>query len=221
MSDSNSTISYTTPENFDDITSPLLKNGFEEFQKISSYFSKVIETSGPDSFSTTVLVFNRLKQRVGLVASRPVDDKEDMYKALAQMLYWPMTLGAELFIVVQDSRITLLQENNRKQDALVTSFVTPSNCVIFTLPYTVNSSNNVVYDFSTSWISNIDESYKKQGSSVVGDMVELFYLFSHTNTTGPFLPHEVLAFFQANGFPYEVTNHENMHDSFISLPIAL
>lgn len=220
MSDNTNTIRYTTPENFDKSLSELLPNPYEEFQKVSIYFSKVIQSSGPDSFSTTLLVFNKVKKMVGLVACRPVADKDDLYKALSQMLHFPVSLGSELFIIVQDSRVTTADDPNNKKDALVTTFVTPNHCGIFTLPYTVDSSNNVSYDFSSAWLTQIDEDYNKDKAAAVGDMVEMFYLFSHTNTTGPFSPHEVLTFFKTHGFAYEIINPENMKSDFIALPIA-
>lgn len=219
------TINFTNEKEFNEITSHICSNAYTEFEKLAKLFQAVVENNGPDSFSTTLVTYNSLRKLVGLVVSRPVDDKEDMYKALAQMLYFPMSVSSELFIVAQDSRVRLYSKESLElentSDALVVTFVTPHDCIIFTVPYKVVDNNKVIYRFEDAWISCVHEEALNDKSSPVGNMVEIFYVFSHSNTTGPFLPHEVLSFLKTSGFTYEIVNPEHMHNAHIALPIAM
>lgn len=219
------TIKFTGKDQFDELCSHVHPEPYREFERLSTLFNSVIKQNGPDSFSATIVVYNTMKKLVGLVACRPVDDKSDLYKALSQMLYFPMSLGSELFIVAQDSRVRLIPKDGsteeRKSDALVITYVTPSDCILFTVPYSIDSDNVVTYLFDESWISCVHEDTKNPEKSPVGDMLELFYTFSHASTTGPFAPHEVLAFLKANNFNFEIVNPQNMNNAHIALPIAM
>jgi hypothetical protein len=219
------TIKFTNKADFNEICSPVHPDAYGEFEKLSNLLSSIVSKEGPDSFSTTLVVYNTMKKLVGILGCRSVEDKEDLYKALAQMLYFPMSLNSELFIVAQDSRVKLLSketyEVEKVSDALIVTYVTPSNCIIFTVPYEVLNNNTVNFMFDDAWISCIHGDNDKSKNGPVGDMLELFYTFSHTATTGPFSPHEVLAFLKANGFNFEIINPNNMTNSHIALPIAM
>lgn len=219
------TIKFTSKEAFDELCSHVHPQPYLEFERLSNLFNSVIAQNGPDSFSTTIVVYNTMKKLVGIVAARPVDDKSDLYKALAQMLHFPMSLGSELFIVAQDSRVRLVpkdgSDEERKSDALVVTYVTPRDCILFTVPYSINSDNTVNYLFDEAWISCVHENTKDSNKGPVGDMLELFYTYSHASTTGPFAPHEVLAFLKANNFNFEIVNPHNMTNAHIALPIAM
>ena len=45
-----------------------------------------------------------------------------------------------------------------------------------------------------------------------GDMVELFFIFSHVDNRGPFTIDEVLSYYDDNNFAYEIIDKTNMHD---------
>jgi hypothetical protein len=46
--------------------------------------------------------------------------------------------------------------------------------------------------------------------TAAGDMLELFYIFSHVENTGPFHIDDVLAYFDDNDMVYEIVNKENL-----------
>jgi hypothetical protein len=221
--DRNTTTDFTTIEEFNKIFENVSTDAYSEFVKLSQFFSKVIKVNGPDTFSTTLVTFNKLRQLVGVVTSREVDGKPDMYKALAQMLYFPMSLSSELFIVAQDARVKTIAKDNQpetKTDALIVTYVTPSSCGIFSVPYSIASDNEVVWDFDKSFITSVSDRDNSQ-SSPVGDMVELFYTFSHAESNGPFSPHEVVSFLKSNGFEVEMINPQNVDQHYIAIPFAM
>jgi hypothetical protein len=47
-------------------------------------------------------------------------------------------------------------------------------------------------------------------ASAAGDMLELFYIFSHVENSGPFHIDDVLAYFEDNNMIYEIINKENL-----------
>ena len=224
MSDNNNTsTNFTTIEEFNKIFEDATKDAYSEFVKLSQFFSKVIKVNGPDTFSTTVVTFNKLKQLVGVVTSREVDGKDDMYKALAQMLYFPMSLSSELFIVAQDARVKTVSKDGQpetKMDALIVTYITPTSCGIFSVPYTIASDSEVVWNFDKAFITSVSDKDTTQ-SSPIGDMVELFYTFSHADSNGPFAPHEVISFLKSNGFECEIINPENVDQHYIAIPFAV
>lgn len=218
-------IKFTNKADFNELCSPLHHDAYGEFEKLSKLLSSIISQEGPDSFSTTLVVYNTMRKLVGIIGCRQIEDKDDLYKALAQMLYFPMSLGSELFIVAQDSRVKILSKQTNEvettSDALIVTYVSSQNCIIFTVPYQVLNDNKVNFLFDDAWISCMHEDAINPSSGPVGNMLELFYAFSHTSTIGPFAPHEVLAFLKATGFNFEIINPNNMTNSHIALPIAM
>lgn len=220
-----SAIKFTGQDDYNELCSHIHPDAYGEFQKLSNLFSSIVSKEGPDSFSNTMVVYNSMKKLVGVLACRSAEDKNDLYKALAQMLYFPRSINSELFIIAQDSRVRLFSKDDQQEqsvsDALVVTYVTPRDCIIFTVPYTISQDNTVNFLFDDSWISCVHEDTLTPTKGPAGDMLELFYTFSHASTSGPLSPHEVLAFLKANDFNFEIINPNNMTNSHIALPIAM
>lgn len=220
-----SVVKFTNKSDYNELCSNIHPNAYGEFEKLSILFSSIVSKEGPDSFSNTMVVYNSMRKLVGVISCRIAQDKDDLYKALAQMLYFPMSINSELFVIAQDSRVRILnKDNNTEQipsDALVVTYVTPRDCIVFTVPYTISSNNEVSYSLEDSWLSCIHEETIGPSKGPVGDMLELFYIFSHSSTTGPLSPHEVLAFLKANDFNFEIINPTNITSNQIALPIAM
>ena len=200
---------FESPEKFDSDVSYICKNPYSEYLKFQKFFERHVENFGRDSFHPTMSVFSRHQNIVGVVTCRDTDGKDDLYTALAEMLYFPMSISSELFIVATD--VTMTSPDNTKRDAMVVTFVTPDHCLIFTTPYTYNSDNTVNWLMEDSFINKVTHSVTS-GDSPVGDMVELFFVFSHSNNSGPFSYEEVLRYFNVNGFNYQILNEQNIDD---------
>ena len=209
MSDKEHSFKFTNPEDFNQKTSPILKDAWAQVKKSSKFFAQVIKANGPNTFSATVVVFNCDKELSAIVTSRPVSGKEDLYQSLCEILFLPVSIRSELFIVITDTVIRDPQDDNSKQDAMNMTFVSPDFCFIYTLPYQVKDDNEVVFDYDQSnMISVIKED--EAAAAAAGDMLELFYIFSHVENTGPFHIHDVLAYFDDNDMIYEIINKENL-----------
>lgn len=216
MSDSNDLVYFSTPEDFNEKASFLCDNPYGEYEKFKNYFELNFKANGPNSFAPTMAVFSFLKNFVGMVTCREAKDKNDLFKAMSQMLFLPMSIGSNLFIIATDVNVTESADSS-VSDALVTSFVTSDACLIFTVPYSYNQSNDITWHEDKAFITNVMN--KIDDNSPVGDLVELFYVYSHAESTGPFNHEEVLLFLENSGFVFEIFNKDKINDmNVISIP---
>jgi hypothetical protein len=207
---------FTTKEDFNQKASFVCKDPYSEFEKFQKFFQENFKNYGPDSFSPTMAVFSMLKQFVGMVTCREASDRNDLFKAMSQMLFFPMSIRSSLFIVASDVNINQPDDQNIK-DALVVSYVTVDHCMIFTSPYSYDEQNNLTWYPERSYISKI--ATRVEDDSPVGELVELFFVFSHANTSGPFQYEEVLSYFDHAGFRYEIFDLNKIDDrNAISVP---
>lgn len=210
MSD-NHYFDFTTPEDFNNKTEQILTNCWSQVEKIQSFFSSIVGANGPDSFAPTTVVFNTNKDIVGVFTCRPFDGRDDLYQALSELLFFPAAINSELFIVATDSNVKD-DSGEKLHDALNIAFISPDFCYIYTLPYTVQEDNQVLYDYQKSYMISMakDDSGKFDSLTSTGDMIELFFIFSHIENRGPFTVDELLSYYDENNFHYEIINRDNM-----------
>lgn len=216
MSSENNKYLFTNPEDFNSKTQFICEDAYSEYQKFKKFFSQNFSSNGHSAFPPTIAVFNFLKEFVGIITCRDCDDKSDLYCAMAEMLYFPMSLSSELFIIANDINIKS-DAFSDINDALAISFVTVENCLILTVPYTYNDKE-IIFHEDKAYISKITSSTDE--SNPVGFLVEMFFVFSHSRTTGPFTPSEILAYFDSAGFSYEIFHPERMSDNRTFVPFS-
>lgn len=226
MYNDSNTVAFESVDQFNDLLSHIKDDCYNEFVKISKYFTEYTKTNGPDSFNTLMVVFSQAKQTVAIVSCKGVDGKEELYKSLAQMLFLPASINSSLFILAQDAKISTFQKNNfdqepQKTDALVITYVTKSKCVVFTVPYSVNYQNEVTFDYDKAYLNSIASSDGTTKDVPRGDMIELFFIFSHMDTSGPFSFHEVLSFLKNKGFEFQIINQSALEEKNIGIPVIM
>jgi hypothetical protein len=202
----------TNPEEFNQKASFICENPYSEYLKFKTSFTDNFKKYGPDSFSPTVAVFSYLKNFVGVVTCREAKDKNDLFKAMSQMLFFPMSIGSNLFIVANDVNMTQPDVPEIK-DALVVSYVTPDHCLVLTVPYSYNSDNDITWYEDKSFLRRIAS--KADDDTPIGDLVELFFVYSHTDTTGPFQHEEVLSYLNHAGYVFEIFNPDKIDDKYV------
>jgi len=208
-------------DEFNEKASFLCDQPYDEIKKFMSFFEKNMENYGPDSFSPTVVVHSMPNKLVGIVTCRETRDKEDLYKALSEMLFFPSSIQSELFILGQDAKITTIKDKTTKSEvteALVVSFVTPDNCLIATLPYTYNDQNKVTWYLDNAYGTRIHVDSKTD--NLTGDMTELFYVYSHLEQPGPFTPVEILRYFDVAGYNYQIFDDKYVTNTTFPMKIA-
>jgi hypothetical protein len=142
------------------------------------------------------------------------------------MLFFPASINSSLFILAQDAKISTFQKNNFDQeppkiDALVITYVTKSKCVVFTVPYTVSDQNDVTFDYDKAYLNTIASSDGTTKDVPRGDMIELFFIFSHMDTSGPFSFHEVLSFLKNKGFEFQIIDQSALEEKHIGIPVIV
>jgi hypothetical protein len=207
---------FTNPQDFNEKTSDVLPNAWEQVEKISSFFSKIIKSNGPDTFSPTSVVFNHKKDIVGVFTTRNFEGKDDLYQALCELLFFPVSIQSSLFIVVTDSNVKDPNTQEKLHDALNISFVSYDYCYIYSLPYNVLENNHVNFQYENSTMSSVIKEINKSEMTSSNDMVELFFIFSHVENKGPFTYDEVLSYYDDNDVSYEIVNLDNLHSSVSS-----
>jgi hypothetical protein len=217
MTDKNNRIQFISSEDFNEKASYISEDPYNEYLKFKKHFILNFKSSGPNSYTPTMAVFNSSKKFVGMVSCRSAEDKEDLFVSLAEMLYLPLSISSDLFILASDVRISKTElDLNESIDALTVSYVTPEHCLIYTSPYTFDDSNEVTFHEDKSFITKVSS---EQDNSPVGNLIELFYIFSHTDTTGPFQPEEVLSYLTHAGHHYEIFHPENLKEkTFVAIP---
>jgi hypothetical protein len=213
MSKDNLSFDFLSPEDFNTRTEEIIPDAWKQVQKISSFFSSIIKASGPDTFAPTSIVFNANKDIVGVFTCRPFEGRDDLYQALSELLFFPVTIGSQLFIVAADSNVKNPDTGDKLYDALNMTFVSPESCYIYTLPYTINEDNDVIFQYENSNMSSVAKEDSNGELSAAGDMVELFFIFSHVENRGPFTFDEVLAYYDDNEITYEIVNRDNLHSN--------
>ena len=214
MSDEESLLYFTDKESFNKFTSHVHEDAYSEYERFSAHFAKTIKTAGPDTFHTTLSFYNSSHEFVGVITCRDTEDKDDLYLAMSEMLYVPMSIASSLFVVANDVRIRSINKDTQQidpdaepQDALTVTYVTSNSCVIYTCPYNLDEDNNVIWNQAESFISKIATS---SDSLPIGDMVELFFIYSHTDSVGPFSTEEVLNYLNHKGFVFKIFNPDNL-----------
>jgi hypothetical protein len=147
-----------------------------------STFKQAVLENGPDSFIPMLTIFKSKSEIAISIQCRPFIDKDDMYKAYAEMLQYYSASNAYSFIIANDVRISTYQQDDphsKKQDAtdaLSLSFVSSDSSGLLTLPYRI-VDNQVLWsqkDFTLTSLTEDDPTKTFQG-----EMVELFYTMSH------------------------------------------
>lgn len=215
MRDADSVLYFTDKDSFNQFINHIHPDPYSEFEKFSTHFSQTVKENGPDSFHTTISVYNSSKEFVGVVTCRNTEDKDDLYLAMSEMLYFPMSIASDLFVVANDVRIRKLDKDTNlvdadiePQDAMTLTYVSTDHCAIFTCPYEVDSDNNLIWKESEFYLSKIALSSDEE--TPVGDMIELFFVYSHTDSVGPFSTEEVLNYLNSKGFVYKIFHPEKL-----------
>jgi hypothetical protein len=214
MSKEETLLYFTDKESFNGFTSHVHDDAYAEFERFAQHFSETIKTAGPDTFHTTLSFFNSSREFIGVITCRDTEDKDDLYLAMSEMLHVPMSIASALFIVANDVRIRKVNKDTQQidpdapsQDALTVTYVTPDSCIIYTCPYDLDEDDNVIWNHSESFLSKIATS---SDNLPIGDMVELFFIYSHTESVGAFSTEEILNYLSHKGFIYKIFNEENL-----------
>ncbi len=182
-------------------------------------FEKIINEEGSNSFISTMTMFKDPKNIEIVIQSRPFEDKNDMYKAINEMLYFYSSANCSSLIFAADVRQSKYNTNKLNSelsnpiDALSLSFASSDSSGLVTLPYQVinNKLTWVVNDFS---LNNLAE--ENPSKSYQGDIPELFYIMS--NLEGPiFTSSQLLNYYSYKNFKFSLSKDSSVQTIKLNL----
>jgi hypothetical protein len=170
-----------------------------------STFEKTIKQTGSDSFTPMLTIFKDLDQIEITIQCRDHEDKDDMYKALNEMLQFYSATNAHSFILAMDIRQTIYSQDNPNSkksspvDALSLTFASEDASGVLIIPYQVMDDNVVVWDLDNAHLTSLANDDPSE--SYQGELPELLYVMTHLDSP-LFTPAQLLNFYNFKGYNY-------------------
>lgn len=172
-------------------------------------FQDTVKEHGPNSFIPMAIFLDSSGDVKLALTAREWVDKDDMYKTFSEMLFAFSAVQADCFMFANDVRITKYEpeaphsKTMEAQDAVNIAFVSKESSALVSVPYSVEDNNYVNWHFDLSLTSPLS---KENPTEVYqGDMVELFYVMSHIDSS-PFSPAQLINYYSLKGFKYQIAS---------------
>lgn len=172
-------------------------------------FTDTIKAYGPNSFIPMCIFLDSDGDVKLALTSREWTDKDDMYKSFSEMLFAFAAVDAHHFIFANDVRITKYEpeaphsKTMEAQDAINIAFVSKESSALVSLPYSVEADNSVNWRYDLALTSPLSKDNPTEVYQ--GDMVELFYVMSHIDSS-PFTPAQLINYYNLKGFKYQIAD---------------
>jgi hypothetical protein len=176
------------------------KDPEKEIKNIQGTFEACIKKNGHDSFSPMLILFDSSSLPMFVVESRPYGDKTDMYSAFAEMLYSFRAIEATSFVMTVDTKLTLMDNDQEKVDALVLTFATRESACVVVLPYRITSTHEVIWnneDFHIAPLTSESNNYS-------GGLTDLYFIMSHIESS-PFSFNTLVNYYSFRDFPFHTS----------------
>lgn len=170
----------------------------DEIFKIQKTFENTISKNGPDGFNSMLILCDSDYAPAFIAEPRPYTNKEDMYSAFAEMLFSFSAFNAAAFIMVNDTRMTVVESDlsvSLKKDALNIVFVDREAACTIILPYEVNEDDSVTWFTDKFTCSSMEEE-----DTATGRLVELYFVMSHLDKP-PFTMNTLVNYYSFRDFP--------------------
>ena len=170
----------------------------KEVKNIQGTFEACIQKHGPDSFSPMLILFDPASAPMFVIEARPYGDKTDMYACFAEMLYSFRSLDASSLLMAVDTKLTPIDSNNQKIDALLLTFATRESACVIVLPYKITSANEVIWnneEFNIAPLNSENDNYS-------GGLTDLYFIMSHIESS-PFAFNTLVNYYSFRDFPFQ------------------
>lgn len=171
-------------------------------------FQQTVSENGVNSFVPMCIYLNSKGDVMLTLTSRPWSDKDDMYKSFAEMLYAFNPIKCECVMFVNDVLLTKYDSREphaktaEAQDAINISFISKESSALVNVPYSVKENNDISWHFDLAIISPLSK--EDPTELYQGDMVELFYIMSHIDSS-PFSMAQLVNYYSFKGFTYQIS----------------
>ena len=167
----------------------------EELSVIRSTFE--LQFSQEKSFSPMMTFYNSLQQRMIALVTPPQDSFELTLQRISEALHLFPSLATHTLFVTMKSEI---QYEDHSTDILTTFVLSEDYGYLVTMPYSIDSTGNVVWQSESFVYENLMD---KEFSDLSQEMVDLFYMYTHM-ANSPFVVQEILSYLSFIGFSIEL-----------------
>lgn len=138
----------------------------------------------PNSFSPFAVFFSSPEEKSFVITSRPVADEIDYYTAISEMLFAYSSLESTGVILAVD---VSKQIDSSSQDLLEIYAACEDFCTIFSMPYHISDSSEVVWhenEFNFYSIEKLEKMYDTSGQlHATLEIYEALFLHTHMSTS--------------------------------------
>lgn len=211
-------MNFNHVENFSDLDN-FIPNPKDHVSAFIDTFTMSIDNNGPDSFAPMLSFFDSSGNLTIGVQLSSYEDKQTMYKNIAEIMQLYPALNSSACIFASDVRLTTYNSNSQNSktqpatEALSLTFVNTELSAVLTMPYQIHD-RKVVWqeqDFAISNFAEDDPSKVYQG-----DMIELFFIMTHLEG-GLFSVPEILNYLSYKGVNYILSDTSDIDKIEIKL----
>lgn len=183
-----------------------------ETEAIRHSFAKTMKDYGPNSYKPFAVMFSDPETKSFIVTSRDVNDEQDYYTAISEMLFAYSSFDSQAVLFALDANKEI---NGEHYDVLEIYLACDHFCYIYTYPYSLNPDNDILWHehlFKESEIEKLDKAYDTSSSiTATMEIIEALYLHVHLQSHF-FDVTKIKSFFDINGFEY-VDLSKNLEDN--------
>lgn len=189
------------------VESELHNDPAAEVWRIMQTFSGTIAKSGPSSFASMFVLLDDNFAPVIVLEPRPYTSKDDMFCALAEMMFSYSAYQGSSFILATDTRIHTVDDNQNStsfKECLLINFVSKDSACTVMMPYdyTIQSDESYVVNWLYDHFNCIplDPDSEDSQHYATGNMTDLFYIMSHIKDS-PFNMGTLINYYNFRDFP--------------------
>lgn len=148
-----------------------------ESQAIMSSFENTLKQYGSNTYKPFAVFFTDPETKAFVVISRDVENEQDYFTAISEMLfaYSSVSATAVLFSIDVSKQI-----NGEQTDVLEIYLATDHFCYVYSYPYHLDESNNFTWKtehFNVVQIEDIDKVYSApENANATMEIIEALYL---------------------------------------------
>lgn len=173
-----------------------------ETEAIRHSFAKTIKDYGLNSYKPFLVLFSDPETKSFILTSRDVQDEQDYYTAISEMLFAYSSYESQALLFALDANKEI---NGEHHDVLEIYMACDHFCFVYSYPYSLNTDNNIQWHehlFMESEIEKLDKAYDTSSSiSATMEIIEALYLHVHLESQF-FDTSKIKSFFDVNNFEY-------------------
>jgi hypothetical protein len=186
-----------------------------ECNAILHSFESTLKQHGPNSYKPFSVYFKNPDKKSFVVISRSVEDEQDYYTAISEMMFSFSAFESQSMLLAID---TYKNVDGQQNDVLEIYMACQDFCNIYSYPYSLDENNNFSWldgKFSVYQVDSMKRQTPEDLSDVASTIQIMEALFLHVFLDKPiFDQYKLKSFFDHNNFEYiDLINDESESNS--------